>query len=107
MRNICSYFLFYFSIDVFSLSPQHGGGIRCKLAGCNRVAIGKMQLCRAHGGGSRAKVAPPTMEEQHETQDMEPVMLQPQLQAPAGDPNFQYQTQEHQQQQTSYYAGSI
>lgn len=33
---------------------QHGGGVRCKLAGCNRVAIGKVQLCRAHGGGARA-----------------------------------------------------
>jgi hypothetical protein len=30
----------------------HGGGVRCKLEGCNRVAIGKMQLCRAHGGYS-------------------------------------------------------
>lgn len=28
--------------------------MRCKLAGCNRVAIGKVQLCRAHGGGARA-----------------------------------------------------
>ena len=34
---------------------QHGGGVRCKLAGCNRVAIGKVQLCRAHGGGARPK----------------------------------------------------
>jgi hypothetical protein len=34
---------------------QHGGGVRCKLAGCNRVAIGKLQLCRAHGGGARPK----------------------------------------------------
>lgn len=38
---------------------QHGGGVRCKLEGCNRVAIGKAQLCRAHGGGSsRFKGAP-------------------------------------------------
>ena len=29
--------------------------MRCKLAGCNRVAIGKVQLCRAHGGGARSK----------------------------------------------------
>jgi len=34
---------------------KHGGGVRCKLAGCNRVAIGKVQLCRAHGGGTRPK----------------------------------------------------
>lgn len=34
---------------------QHGGGVRCKLAGCNRVAIGKLQLCRAHGGGARPR----------------------------------------------------
>ena len=30
----------------------HGEGVRCKLAGCNRVAIGKVQLRRAHGGGT-------------------------------------------------------
>lgn len=42
--------------------------MRCKLEGCNRVAIGKMQLCRAHGGGSKARAkssaripAPPPM----------------------------------------------
>lgn len=35
-----------------STTKQHGGGVRCKLAGCNRVAIGKLQLCRTHGGGS-------------------------------------------------------
>lgn len=34
---------------------QHGGGVRCKLEGCNRVAIGKLQLCRAHGGGARSR----------------------------------------------------
>jgi hypothetical protein len=34
---------------------QHGGGVRCKLEGCNRVAIGKLQLCRAHGGGARPR----------------------------------------------------
>ncbi|GMH89381.1 hypothetical protein TrST_g2311 [Triparma strigata] len=28
---------------------SHGGGIRCKLENCNRVAIGKLQLCRSHG----------------------------------------------------------
>ena len=28
---------------------KHGGGVRCKLAGCNRIAIGKVQLCKAHG----------------------------------------------------------
>lgn len=33
---------------------QHGGGVRCKLEGCNRVAIGKAQLCRAHGGGANS-----------------------------------------------------
>lgn len=38
-----------------NLVAQHGGGVRCKLAGCNRVAIGKLQLCRAHGGGARPK----------------------------------------------------
>ena len=38
----------------FFVCLQHGGGVRCKLAGCNRVAIGKVQLCRAHGGGARA-----------------------------------------------------
>ena len=37
------------------MHAQHGGGVRCKLAGCNRVAIGKVQLCRAHGGGARPK----------------------------------------------------
>ena len=45
MTNVCSY--------IFDV--QHGGGVRCKLAGCNRVAIGKVQLCRAHGGGARPK----------------------------------------------------
>jgi hypothetical protein len=29
--------------------------VRCKLEGCNRVAIGKLQLCRAHGGGARPR----------------------------------------------------
>jgi hypothetical protein len=29
--------------------------VRCKLEGCNRVAIGKNQLCRAHGGGARSR----------------------------------------------------
>jgi hypothetical protein len=29
--------------------------VRCKLEGCNRVAIGKLQLCRAHGGGIRPR----------------------------------------------------
>jgi hypothetical protein len=29
--------------------------VRCKLEGCNRVAIGKLQLCRAHGGGARSR----------------------------------------------------
>ena len=31
------------------LMVKHGGGVRCKLAGCNRIAIGKVQLCKAHG----------------------------------------------------------
>jgi hypothetical protein len=44
---------FLFCFDRLYL--QHGGGVRCKLAGCNRVAIGKVQLCRAHGGGARPK----------------------------------------------------
>ena len=39
----------------FLIMVKHGGGVRCKLAGCNRVAIGKVQLCRAHGGGCRPK----------------------------------------------------
>lgn len=43
----------------FVLVFQHGGGIRCKLEGCNRVAIGKAQLCRAHGGGASRKVPVP------------------------------------------------
>jgi hypothetical protein len=33
----------------------HGGGVRCKLEMCTRIAIGKMQLCRSHGGGSSRK----------------------------------------------------
>jgi hypothetical protein len=43
------------SLSRFLLVLQHGGGVRCKLEGCNRVAIGKLQLCRAHGGGIRPR----------------------------------------------------
>jgi hypothetical protein len=41
-------------LNIFNVPSlfQHGGGIRCSLAGCNRVAIGKAQLCRSHGGGA-------------------------------------------------------
>lgn len=42
--------------------------MRCKLDGCNRVAIGKMQLCRAHGGGSRART-------KKSSQELEPTMF--------------------------------
>jgi hypothetical protein len=31
----------------------HGGGVRCKAANCNKLAIGTQQLCRTHSGGSR------------------------------------------------------
>ena len=50
-------FLIFFFVCLFVVvfCIQHGGGVRCKLAGCNRVAIGKLQLCRAHGGGARPK----------------------------------------------------
>jgi len=34
---------------------QHGGGVRCRLESCTRVAVGKQQLCRLHGGGSSKK----------------------------------------------------
>ena len=47
---------------ILYLPLQHGGGVRCKLEGCNRVAIGKLQLCRTHGGGatrSRNKAVQP------------------------------------------------
>jgi hypothetical protein len=47
LNTLCCLPLFY-----ASSSYQHGGGIRCKLAGCNRVAIGKAQRCRSHGGGA-------------------------------------------------------
>lgn len=33
---------------------SHGGGIRCRLDGCNRVAVGRLQLCRIHGNNNAA-----------------------------------------------------
>ena len=27
---------------------SHGGGIRCKLKGCNRLSVSSQQLCRTH-----------------------------------------------------------
>lgn len=27
---------------------SHGGGVRCKLKGCNRLAVSAQQLCRTH-----------------------------------------------------------
>ncbi len=27
---------------------SHGGGVRCKLKGCNRLAASSQQLCRTH-----------------------------------------------------------
>jgi hypothetical protein len=27
---------------------SHGGGVRCKLKGCNRLAVSSDQLCRTH-----------------------------------------------------------
>ena len=48
-------FLLTFAQTAFLHCFQHGGGIRCKLEGCNRVAIGKAQLCRAHGGGAHSR----------------------------------------------------
>lgn len=27
----------------------HGGGVRCRIKGCNKLAVGMQQLCRTHG----------------------------------------------------------
>jgi len=94
--------LFIIIIIFFFENEQHGGGVRCKLDGCNRVAIGKMQLCRAHGGGSRAPRAnpnaniSPTMHHdvQHNVQQQE----QPQQQQQQQPPPLQQQQQQQQQQ---------
>lgn len=34
----------------------HGGGKRCKQAGCNKSAVGGSNLCTSHGGGRRCAV---------------------------------------------------
>lgn len=50
-----AYFRFTFVTPFGTL--KHGGGVRCRLESCSRVAVGKQQLCRVHGGGSRQKSA--------------------------------------------------
>jgi len=39
---------------------SHGGGVRCRLDGCNRVAVGKLQLCRIHGNTETSRAATAT-----------------------------------------------
>jgi len=38
-----------------SKCAAHGGGVRCKLEGCNKAAVGRQQLCRLHSGTSVPK----------------------------------------------------
>jgi hypothetical protein len=33
----------------------HGGGKRCKVAGCGKCAVGVSLLCTSHGGGRRCE----------------------------------------------------
>jgi len=37
----------------------HGGGIRCKVEGCNKAAVGKFQMCRMHAGYPKKRASEP------------------------------------------------
>lgn len=42
-----------------SFCAAHGGGVRCKVEGCNKAAVGKFQMCRTHSGYPKKRASEP------------------------------------------------
>ncbi len=51
----------------------HGGGVRCRVQHCNKLAVGPKQLCRTHQGISKEEEAklPPISGNYHHEDNMD------------------------------------